>query len=249
MSENNTEQKQSLSSHLLELRSRLLRIVLVVLLIFLGLFAFANDLYTLVATPLLEALPEGSQMIATDVASPFLTPFKLALVAAVFIAVPYILIEIWGFIAPGLFRKEKLIVAPIMLLSVCLFYLGVVFAYFAVFPLMFAFFSASGPMGVSYTPDIARFLDTVLKLFFAFGVAFEIPIVTVVLVYLGVVDVKTLAQKRPYVIVLCFLIGALLTPPDPVSQSLMAVPMWLLFELGLVFARLIRKKTVAAQSD
>lgn len=249
MSENNTEQKQSLSSHLLELRSRLLRIVLVVLLIFLSLFAFANDLYTLVATPLLEALPEGSQMIATDVASPFLTPFKLALVAAVFIAVPYILIEIWGFIAPGLFRKEKLIVAPIMLLSVCLFYLGVVFAYFAVFPLMFAFFSASGPMGVSYTPDIARFLDTVLKLFFAFGVAFEIPIVTVVLVYLGVVDVKTLAQKRPYVIVLCFLIGALLTPPDPVSQSLMAVPMWLLFELGLVFARLIRKKTVAAQSD
>src|SRR5690554_421833 len=249
MSENNTEQKQSLSSHLLELRSRLLRIVLVVLLIFLGLFAFANDLYTLVATPLLEALPEGSQMIATDVASPFLTPFKLALVAAVFIAVPYILIEIWGFIAPGLFRKEKLIVAPIMLLSVCLFYLGVAFAYFAVFPLMFAFFSASGPMGVSYTPDIARFLDTVLKLFFAFGVAFEIPIVTVVLVYLGVVDVKTLAQKRPYVIVLCFLIGALLTPPDPVSQSLMAVPIWLLFELGLVFARLIRKKTVAAQSD
>lgn len=242
MSQNSAVEKQSLSSHLLELRRRLLRIVLVVLLIFLGLFAFANDLYTLIASPLLAALPDGSQMIATDVASPFLTPFKLALVAAVFIAVPYILIEIWGFIAPGLFRQEKLIVAPIMLLSVCLFYLGVAFAYFAVFPLMFAFFSASGPIGVSYTPDIARFLDTVLKLFFAFGVAFEIPIVTVVLVYLGAVDVKTLAQKRPYVIVLCFLVGALLTPPDPVSQSLMAIPMWLLFELGLLFARFIRTK-------
>jgi len=245
MKQNNAEQKQSLSSHLLELRRRLLRIVFVVLLVFLGLFAFANDLYTLIATPLLEALPEGSQMIATDVASPFLTPFKLALVAAVFIAVPYILFEIWGFIAPGLFRQEKRIVAPIMLLSVVLFYLGVAFAYFAVFPLMFAFFSAAGPLGVSYTPDIARFLDTVLKLFFTFGVAFEIPIVTVVLVYLGAVNVNTLAQKRPYVIVLCFVVGALLTPPDPISQCLMAIPMWLLFELGLVFARLIRKRSTA----
>lgn len=236
------DQAQPLISHLLELRKRLLRIVLSVLLIFIALFAFANDLYTVVATPLLNTLPEGSQMIATDVASPFLTPFKLALVLAFFLAVPYILFEIWGFIAPGLFRHEKRIVAPLMLASVLLFYGGVAFAYFVVFPLMFAFFSAAGPIGVSYTPDIARFLDTVLKLFFAFGVAFEIPIAVVVLVYTGAVSARSLAQKRPYVIVVCFIVGALLTPPDPISQSMMAVPMWLLFELGIVLGRIVQRR-------
>ena len=233
---------QPLAAHLLELRSRLLRIILAVLVIFVGLFPFANDLYTLVATPLMNVLPEGSQMIATDVASPFLTPFKLALVLAVFAAVPYILFEIWGFIAPGLFRHEKRIAAPLLLLSVLLFYAGVAFAYFVVFPLIFAFFSGSGPVGVSYTPDIARFLDTALKLFFAFGVAFEIPIAAILLIYSGATTAQALAAKRPYVIVGCFFAGMLLTPPDPISQSLMAVPMWLLFELGVIFGRLVSRR-------
>lgn len=236
------DQAQPLIAHLLELRRRLLRIVVAILVIFLALFAFANDIYTLVATPLLNALPEGSQMIATDVASPFLTPFKLTLVLSFFLAVPYILFEVWGFIAPGLFRHEKRIIAPILFASVLLFYAGVAFAYFVVFPLMFAFFSASGPIGVSYTPDIARFLDTVLKLFFAFGVAFEIPIATVVLIYTGATTAEALAEKRPYIIVACFVIGMLLTPPDPISQSLMAIPMWLLFEIGIVFARMVQRK-------
>lgn len=240
-----TEAAQPFISHFLELRKRLLRMILVVLFIFIALFAFANELYHLVAMPLLNALPEGSQMIATDVASPFLTPFKLTLVVAVFSAIPYILFELWQFIAPGLFKHEKRIIAPVLLFSVLLFYIGVAFAYFLVFPLMFAFFSAAGPIGVSYTPDIASFLDTVLKLFFAFGVAFEVPIVTVVLVALGVVKVQSLANKRPYIIVLCFIVGALLTPPDPISQCLMAIPMWLLFELGLAFSRLVEKKPVS----
>lgn len=242
MSSAENDQAQPLITHLLELRTRLLRIVLAILLLFLGLFAFANDIYTLIATPLLNALPEGSQMIATDVASPFLTPFKLTLVASVFLAVPYILFEIWAFIAPGLFQHEKRIVGPLMLASVLLFFLGVAFAYFVVFPLMFAFFSSAGPVGVSYTPDIARFLDTVLKLFFAFGVAFEIPIATVVLIYTGATTAKSLTAKRPYVVVGCFIIGALLTPPDPISQSMMAVPMWLLFELGLLFGRMVKRQ-------
>ena len=235
------DKPQPLATHLLELRRRLLRIILAVLVIFIALFPFANDLYTLVATPLMDVLPEGSQMIATDVASPFLTPFKLTLVLAVFAAVPFILFEIWGFIAPGLFSHEKRIAAPLLLLSVMLFYAGVAFAYFVVFPLIFAFFSSSGPAGISYTPDIARFLDTALKLFFAFGVAFEIPIAAILLVYSGATTAQALAAKRPYVIVGCFVAGMLLTPPDPISQSLMAVPMWLLFELGVVFGRLISR--------
>lgn len=231
-----------LTAHLLELRTRLLRIVLVVLLIFAALIGFANELYTLVATPLLDALPIGSQMIATEVASPFLTPFKLALVMAVFIAIPHILFELWGFIAPGLFRHEKRLAAPLLLISVLLFYAGVAFAYFVVFPLIFAFFSATGPAGVSYTPDIARFLDTALKLFFAFGLAFEVPIIVMVLIYTGATTIEALTRKRPFVIVGCFVVAMLLTPPDPISQSLMALPMWLLFELGIVCSRLIRRK-------
>lgn len=245
MSNTEPDAAQPLTAHLLELRARLLRMVLAVLLIFAGLFAFANPLYTLVATPLLNALPEGSQMIATDVASPFLTPFKLTLVLAVFIAIPYILFEIWGFIAPGLFRHEKRLAAPLLLLSVLLFYAGIAFAYFVVFPLMFAFFSSAGPIGVSYTPDIARFLDTVLKLFFAFGIAFEIPIAAILLIYSGATSAAALAAKRPYVIVACFVIGMLLTPPDPISQCLMAVPMWLLFETGVLCGRLIPRRTPA----
>lgn len=235
--------QNSLASHLLELRQRLLRMVLCVLLVFIGLFSFANELYYFIAGPLLQALPAGSTMIATDVASPFLTPFKLALVAAIFIAIPYVLFELWRFIAPGLFSHEKRLFLPILLCSILLFYLGAAFAFFVVFPIIFAFFSSQGPAGVAYTPDIASFLDTALKLLFAFGVAFEIPIATVVLVRTGATSVAALADKRPYVIVGCFFIGMLLTPPDPISQCLMAIPMWFLFEAGLLFARILPHKT------
>lgn len=240
-----SESEQGFISHIIELRSRLLRSAAAVLLVFLALFAFANDIYAFVAMPLLSAMPEGSQMIATEVASPFLTPFKLAFVAAIFISMPYLLLQLWRFIAPGLFQHEKRIILPVLFFSVALFYTGIVFAYYAVFPVMFAFFSSVGPFGVSYTPDIARFLDTVLKLFFAFGMAFEIPIITVVLAYLGVTSADSLRQKRPYIILLCFIVGALLTPPDPISQCLMAIPMWFLFEIGVVFAQLVEKKPVA----
>ena len=233
--------QQPLSAHLLELRTRLLRSIIVVLIIFAALFSFANDIYTLVSVPLIEALPEGSQMIATDVASPFLAPFKLTLVLSIFIAIPYLLAEIWAFIAPGLYSNEKRLLAPVLLSSILLFYAGIAFAYFVVFPLIFAFFSASGPEGVAYTPDISRFLDTVLKLFFAFGVAFEIPIATVILIHTGATTAQSLAQKRPYIVVGCFIAGMLLTPPDPVSQCLMALPMWLLFEIGVLFGRLISR--------
>ncbi|NRB37803.1 MAG: twin-arginine translocase subunit TatC [Pseudomonadales bacterium] len=241
--------EQPLTSHLLELRSRLLRSLVVVLIIFAGLFSFANDIYTIVSVPLVNALPEGSQMIATDVASPFLAPFKLTLVLAIFIAVPYLLAEIWGFIAPGLYRNEKRLLAPVLFFSILLFYAGIAFAYFVVFPLIFAFFSAAGPEGVAYTPDISRFLDTVLKLFFAFGIAFEIPIATIVLIYTGATTAKSLSQKRPYIIVGCFVAGMLLTPPDPVSQCLMALPMWLLFEIGVLLGYLIKPKKNAEEAQ
>lgn len=245
-----TDNDQPLSAHLLELRSRLLRTIAVVLAIFAGLFAFANDIYSLVAIPLLQALPEGSQMIATDVASPFLTPFKLVLVGSIFIAIPYILGEFWAFIAPGLYKHEKRLLLPVLFSSIILFYSGIAFAYFVVFPLMFNFFSAAGPAGVAYTPDISRFLDTVLKLFFAFGLAFEIPIATLILIHTGATTAQSLAQKRPYIIVACFVFGMLLTPPDPISQCLMAIPMWLLFEIGILFGRLINKKqTTATEGD
>lgn len=241
------DEAMPITEHLLELRSRLLRSVLAVLVVFLALFSFSNEIYTLIATPLMQNLPEGSQMIATDVAAPFLTPFKLSMVVSVFLAAPYILFEVWGFIAPALFQHEKRLLLPVLLASVILFYCGIAFAYFVVFPLMFAFFSAAGPQGIAYTPDISRFLDTVLKLFFAFGVAFEVPIATVILVRTGATSVASLSEKRPYVIVGCFVIGMLLTPPDPLSQCLMAVPMWLLFESGLLFSRLL--PTPPAKAD
>ncbi len=243
MTDAEQDQAQPLTAHLLELRNRLLRSILVVFFIFAGLFYFANDIYTLVATPLLDVLPEGSQMIATEVASPFLTPFKMTLVVAAFIGVPYILFEVWGFIAPGLFKSEKRLVVPLLFSSVVLFYCGVAFAYFVVFPLMFKFFSGIGPAGVAYTPDIAHFLSTVTKLFFAFGVAFEIPIATIILIYTGATTAESLSKKRPYVIVGCFVVAMFLTPPDPLSQLFMALPMWLLFELGIFFGRFVQGET------
>lgn len=238
------DQEQPLVHHLIELRDRLLRSILVVLVIFLGLFYFANDIYTFVSEPLRRYLPEGATMIATEVASPFLTPFKLTLVTSVFIAIPYILYQIWSFIAPGMYKHEKRLAVPLLASSVVLFYLGMVFAYYVVFPLVFGFFTSVGPEGVTVMTDINRYLDFVLKLFFAFGAAFEIPIATVLMIWAGITTPENLANKRPYIVVGCFVIGMLLTPPDIISQALLAIPMWLLFEVGIIFGRLI-----AAQND
>ncbi|WP_075880672.1 twin-arginine translocase subunit TatC [Vreelandella massiliensis] len=242
-SEQNPQQAQApLIEHLIELRSRLMRAVIVVLVIFLGLYAFANDIYTFVAQPLMALLPEGSQMIATEVASPFLAPFKLTLVVAVFISVPFILHQAWAFVAPGLYDNEKALAIPILASSVGLFYAGAAFAYYVVFPLLFAFFTQTGPENITVMTDINQYLNFVLKLFFAFGIAFEIPIATFLLILSGATTVESLSKKRPYIVLACFVIGMLLTPPDVVSQSLLAVPMYLLYEVGLLFGRLVRRK-------
>ena len=236
--------------HLVELRNRLLRVVLVVAVLLLCLMPFANRLYALLAAPLLAEMQMGSSMIATQVASPFLTPFKLALVAAVLVGMPYILYQFWAFVAPGLYRHEKRLVFPLMITSSLLFYLGMAFAYFVVFPLMFAFFQAVAPDGVEIMTDISSYLDFVLKIFFAFGLAFEVPIATVVLVWTGFTTPESLVEKRPYIIVGAFVVGMLLTPPDLISQTLLALPIWALFELGVIFARLyVRRESNRNTSD
>ncbi len=229
--------EQPFMSHLIELRDRLIRIVAAVLIIFVALFSFANELYAIVSAPLIEHLPVGASMIATEVASPFLTPFKLTLVLSIFIVMPFILFQIWGFIAPALYTHEKKMVLPLMASSTILFYLGMVFAYYVVFPLVFAFFTSTTPDGVMVMTDIARYLDFVLKLFFAFGVAFEVPIAVIVMIWAGMTTAESLAEKRPYIIVAAFVIGMLLTPPDVISQTLLALPMWFLFEMGLLASR------------
>ncbi|KGE79439.1 twin-arginine translocase subunit TatC [Halomonas sp. ND22Bw] len=238
-----------LIEHLIELRSRLLRAVIAILVIFLGLYAFANDIYAFVAQPLMALLPEGSRMIATEVASPFLAPFKLTLVVAVFIAVPFVLHQAWAFIAPGLYDNEKALALPLLASSVALFYAGAAFAYYVVFPLLFQFFTQTGPEDVAVMTDINQYLNFVLKLFFAFGVAFEIPIATFLLILSGATTVESLSKKRPYVVLGCFVIGMLMTPPDVVSQSLLAVPMYLLYEVGLLFGRLVRRKRDREAAD
>ncbi|WGI24727.1 twin-arginine translocase subunit TatC [Halomonas alkaliantarctica] len=237
------EQSQApLIEHLIELRSRLMRAVIVILVVFLGLYSFANDIYTFVAEPLMALLPEGSQMIATEVASPFLAPFKLTLVVAVFIAIPFVLHQAWAFIAPGLYDNEKALAIPILVSSIALFYGGAAFAYYVVFPLLFEFFTQTGPENVAVMTDINQYLNFVLKLFFAFGVAFEIPIATFLLILSGATSVESLSKKRPYILLGCFVVGMLLTPPDVISQSLLAIPMYLLYEVGLLFGRLVRKR-------
>lgn len=235
-------QEQPLISHLVELRNRLLKVVLSVLLVFLAMTPFADEIYNFLAQPLMQFLPENTSMIAIDVASPFLTPFKLVLVAAIFIAVPVILYQFWVFVAPGLYAHERRVIAPLLIASTLLFVLGMVFAYFVVFPLVFGFLTATVPEGVSVMTDIAKYLDFVLTMFFAFGMAFEVPIVTIVLVWVGVFTPQQLAEKRPYIIVGAFIIGMFLTPPDAISQTLLAVPIWLLFETGLLFSRLFVRK-------
>jgi sec-independent protein translocase protein TatC len=237
-----TDSGQPLIDHLIELRTRLLKSIFSVLIIFLPLFYFANDIYAYISEPLRAFLPEGTTMIATEVASPFLTPFKLTLVLSIFVAMPYVLHQLWSFIAPGLYSSEKKIALPLLSSSILLFYAGIAFAFYIVFPLIFGFFTSAAPEGVTIMTDINRYLDFVLKLFFAFGLAFEIPIATVLLVWTGATTVENLKQKRPYVIVGCFVFGMLLTPPDVISQILLAIPMWLLYESGIIFSRFIQRK-------
>lgn len=230
---------QPLIAHLIELRDRLIRILVVILIFFLGFIAFANDLYASLANPLQSLLPEGASMIATQVASPFLAPFKLALYLSVYCGAPMILYQLWGFIAPGLYDNEKKIAGPLLISSIVLFYAGMAFAYFAVFPLVFGFFTTVGPTGVTVMTDIDAYLSFVLKLFLAFGLAFEIPIATMLLIKAGIASPDSLKDKRPYVFIGCFVVGMLVTPPDVISQTLLAVPMWLLFEVGLIGARFL----------
>ncbi|WP_438969618.1 twin-arginine translocase subunit TatC [Methylophaga sp.] len=236
------DDQQPLISHLVELRDRLLRAVLAVLLIAVCLFPFSNDLYTFLSEPLLRHLPETSSMIATEVASPFLTPFKLTLSTAIMLAVPFLLFQLWAFIAPGLYDYERKLVFPLLFVSTLLFFLGILFAFYVVFPLVLGFLTQAAPEGVAVMTDISSYLDFVLKLFFAFGLAFEVPIATVLLVWTGASTIESLKQKRPYIIVGAFVIGMLLTPPDVISQTLLALPVWLLFELGLISARWLPKK-------
>ena len=244
MTEENSQSEdknQPLIEHLIELRSRILNSIISIILVFLPLFYFANDLYAYISEPLRVFLPENSSMIATEVASPFLTPFKLSLVLALFVAMPFVLHQVWGFIAPALYKKEKRFALPVLLSSIILFYVGIAFAFFIVFPLVFGFFTSAAPDGITIMTDINRYLDFVLKLFFAFGIAFEIPIATLLLIWSGATSVENLKRKRPYVVIGCFIIGMLLTPPDIISQILLAIPMWILFELGILFSMLIKK--------
>jgi sec-independent protein translocase protein TatC len=237
------KQNHTLFDHLLELRTRLLHAVLGVLVVFCSLIYFAQDIYQYVAQPLLAVMPEGTQMIATDVASPFFTPFKLTIVLSIFITMPYILYQLWSFIAPGLYKNEKRLIAPLMFGSTLLFYGGIAFAYYVVFPVAFTFFSSVAPDGVTIATDISSYLDFVLKLFFAFGAAFEIPIAIILLCWTGVTTPESLRTKRPYIVVGAFIVGMLLTPPDIISQTMLAVPMLLLFELGIIIASLYYKET------
>jgi sec-independent protein translocase protein TatC len=243
------DQEQPLIAHLVELRNRLLKAILAVLLLFLSLFYFANDLYLILVEPLSSLLPDSKNMIATGVASPFLVPFKMTLVLAVLLAVPYILHQIWAFISPGLYQHEKRFAIPLLISSIVLFYSGIAFAYFVVLPLAFAFFTAAGPEGISFLPDISNILNFILKIFFAFGIAFEIPIATFLMVLTGMTTVESLRAKRPYIFVGCFVVGMLVTPPDVISQTILAVPMWLLFEIGVLFASLIKAREDDAESE
>ncbi|WP_031523683.1 Sec-independent protein translocase subunit TatC [Siccibacter colletis] len=231
------EDTQPLISHLIELRKRLLNCIVAVLVIFLGLVYFANDIYQFVSDPLISKMPQGSTMIATDVASPFFTPIKLTIMVSVILSAPVILYQVWAFIAPALYRHERKLVIPLLVSSTLLFYLGMAFAYFVVFPLAFGFLTHTAPIGVVVSTDISSYLDFVMALFMAFGVSFEVPVAIVLLCWVGVTTPEDLKAKRPYVLVGAFVVGMLLTPPDVFSQTLLAIPMYCLFEVGMFFAR------------
>lgn len=231
----------TLTSHILELRDRLMKALVAVVLVSLPCIAYSNELFTLVAQPLIQQLPKGSSLIATSVVSPFMAPFKLSLYVALFLAMPVVLYQVWAFVAPGLYRHERKFAAPLVLSSIVLFYAGVFFAYFVVFPLMFQFFAATTPAGVTMMTDITQYLDFVLILFFCFGLAFEIPIAVVLLTQTGLVKVDKLSEARGYVIIGIFVVAAILTPPDAVSQCAMAVPMMVLFEAGILMSKLMAR--------
>ncbi|ACT49527.1 MULTISPECIES: twin-arginine translocase subunit TatC [Methylovorus] len=233
-------------SHLIELRNRLLRIVIGVVLVFIGLFPFANKIYTLLAQPLLSHLPAGGQMIATAVTTPFFVPMKVAMLAAFVISLPHTLYQVWSFIAPGLYTHERRFMAPLVVASTLLFFAGMCFAYFLVFPVVFGFIAGTAPEGVAVMTDIGNYLDFVITLFMAFGIAFEVPVAVVLLVYFGLVNIETLKDIRSYVIVGAFVIGAIFTPPDVISQVMLAVPLWLLYEAGILVAGFLRVRTTQA---
>jgi sec-independent protein translocase protein TatC len=237
----------TLISHLVELRQRLLKCVVAVAIVFAPCAWFANDLFTIIATPLIAKMPVGSSMIATSLISPFTAPLKLSLFVALFIAMPYVLYQVWAFVAPGLYKREKRFAIPLVVSSIVLFYAGVAFAYFVVFPLMFAFLTTTAPTGVQVMTDITNYLDFVLLLFFAFGVAFEMPVATVLLAATGMVKIETMTKNRGYVILGIFVIAAILTPPDALSQTAMALPMWLLYEVGIVMSRILLREKLAQQ--
>lgn len=243
------DQDKPFLSHLLELRSRLLRSVIAILIAFLCIYPFYDLLFTFISEPLRAVLP-GGELMSIKVAGPFIIPMKLALVAAVFVVIPYLLYQLWAFVAPGLYRNERQLVWPLMISSTLLFYLGAIFAYLVVLPLVYAFFAGVTPIGVNYQPDIGEYLDFVLTMLLVFGIAFEVPVATLLLIRTGATDRQSLAAKRPYVIVGAFVMGMVLTPPDIISQVMLALPVWLLFELGLLLSRWYRKpEEVESGSD
>jgi sec-independent protein translocase protein TatC len=244
-----TESAETFISHLIELRNRLLRALIAVGLVFVCLFPFASDLYAVLAHPLLAVLPKGGQMIATDVTTPFFVPMKVAMMTALLVALPYVLYQIWSFVAPGLYAHEKRLIAPLVVASSILFLCGMAFAYFVVFPVVFGFITSTAPKGVAVMTDINKYLDFVLTMFVAFGITFEVPVAVVVLVRMGVISIAKLKEIRPYVIVGAFVIGAVFTPPDVVSQTMLALPLWLLYEAGIIVASLVTKKANAAEGD
>jgi sec-independent protein translocase protein TatC len=246
--ERETLAEGTLISHLLELRDRILRSVIAVAIAFVPCAYFQDNLYTLIAMPLLEKLPQGASMIATNPVSPFLVPLKLAFFASLFIAMPFVLYQAWAFVAPGLYRHEKRFAVPLVLSSIVLFYCGIAFAYFVVYPLMFGFLATSGPDGVAFTPEISEYLNFVLLLFLAFGIAFEVPVATVLLAATGLVRIETMTKNRGYVILGIFIVAAFLTPADAISQTLMAVPMWLLYEGGVIMSRILLKDRLARKA-
>lgn len=238
----------TLISHLIELRQRLLKSVVAIGIAFVPCAIYANELFTIVAMPLLKKMPQGASMIATSLVAPFMAPFKLALFVALFAAMPYVLYQAWAFVAPGLYKREKRFAIPLVVSSIVLFYAGVAFAYFVVFPLMFAFLTTTAPTGVQVMTDMANYLDFVLLLFFAFGIAFEVPVATVLLAATGLVRIEAMTKNRGYVILGIFVIAAFLTPPDALSQTFMAVPMYLLYEIGIVMSRVLLKEKLAERA-
>jgi sec-independent protein translocase protein TatC len=248
---NPNDQELSFLEHLVELRSRLLKACLAILIILLALLPFSRKLYAWLSAPLTAVLPEGSSMIAIDVASPFLTPFKLALLLSLILAIPVVLYQLWAFVAPALYREEKRLARPLLYTSVLLFYTGCAFAYFVVFPLVFGFFTRVAPEGVTVMTDISKYLDFVITLFLAFGITFEVPIATIILVATGMVSIDQLKKARAYVLVGAFALGMLLTPPDVISQTLLALPMWALFEVGLLMSRVLlpHRQSIRGKKD